>query len=363
MLRLNWTKLRFWTRKKSTGHRDRERHKFRPALTQLEDRCVLSGIVATGADAGGGPHVQVFDASTGALKFGFYAYDPNFHGGVNVAVGDVNNDGTLDIITAPASGGGPHVKVFSGKDGSLMQSFYAYDPNFSGGVFVAAGDVDQDGKADIITGAGPGGGPHVKVFSGVDDSVLRSFFAYTPGFTGGVRVASGDTNHDGKDDIITGAGPGGGPHVEVFSGKDNSILESYFAYSPDFHGGVNVGSGDINHDLFDDVITGADRGGGPHVRVISGKDGSEIASFLAYGTDTRHHDDPLDDDDASHVWDDGVRVSAADINNDGQDDVITAAPSGHVPRAKGFDDNGSELERFEPYEDSFRGGFHIAGHS
>ena len=103
---------------------------------------------------------------TQVQRFQITAFDPTFTGGVRVAVGDVNGDGVEDVIAAAGPGGGPNVKVFSGVDGSLMFSFFAYDPSFTGGVFVAAGDTNNDGKADIITGAGAGGGPHVKVSAG-----------------------------------------------------------------------------------------------------------------------------------------------------------------------------------------------------
>src|SRR5204863_7714922 len=115
---------------------------------------------------------------------------PNFTGGVRVATGDVNGDGYDDLITAAGAGGGPHVKVFDGKTGALLREFMAYDAAFTGGVYVAAGDVNGDGKADIVTGVGVGGGPHVKAFSGADGSVLASFMAYDANFLGGVYVAA-----------------------------------------------------------------------------------------------------------------------------------------------------------------------------
>jgi hypothetical protein len=87
------------------------------------------GILAVGPDAGHAPTVQVYDPTTLQLKFTINAYDSSMTGGVRVAVGDVNGDGTPDIITAPGKGGGSLVKVWSGVDGSLLQSFNAYAPS------------------------------------------------------------------------------------------------------------------------------------------------------------------------------------------------------------------------------------------
>src|SRR5207247_11065721 len=112
-----------------------------------------------------------------------------------------------------------------------IPEFSADGRNFTGGVNGGAADMRGDGRADIITGAGPNGSPHVRVVSGANvNTTLASFFAYASTFTGGVNVALGDLNGDGKADLITGAGPTGGPHVKVFNattvstGADSELL-------------------------------------------------------------------------------------------------------------------------------------------
>src|SRR5262245_10983711 len=64
-----------------------------------------------------------------------------FFGGVRVASADVTGDSVPDIVTAAGPGGGPHVRVMNGATGVESTGFYAFDESFRGGAFVAAGDI------------------------------------------------------------------------------------------------------------------------------------------------------------------------------------------------------------------------------
>jgi trimeric autotransporter adhesin len=239
-----------------------------------------AGRIVTGIDTGAAPLVRAFTPRTMTNVAAFFAYSPQFNGGVRVAAGDVNGDGAPDIITGSGPGAA-HVKAFSGRDLSELHTFLPYGTGFMGGVFVATGDVNGDGFDDIITGTDSGAMGHVKVFDGRTGAELRSFFAYPAGFTGGVRVAAGDINGDGFADIITGAGPGGGPHVKAFDGRTLAEMRSFFAYTATFSGGVFVAAGDVDGDGRADIITGSGPGAGPHVKVFSGKTEAELQSCFA----------------------------------------------------------------------------------
>ena len=128
----------------------------------------------------------------------------------------MNGDGYADLITGTGVGGGPHIKVFDLRGGQpvTIASFFAFEPTFMGGVYVATGDINADGYADIIIGAGQTGGPRVKVFNGAAGYVINTvapamdFFAYDPSFTGGVTVSAGQRDTQPGEEVITGAGVG-----------------------------------------------------------------------------------------------------------------------------------------------------------
>jgi hypothetical protein len=234
--------------------------------------------IVVGAGPGGGPHVKVLD-DDGSELVGFFPYDMRFGGGVDVALGDVNDDGEMEIITSPAGRGGPNIKVYS-LDGRELSSFMAYDPAFSGGVNVAAVDVDDDGEAEIITAPGRGGGPHIRAFNMEGEEKL-TFFAYDATFNGGVDVAAFTDN--GEVYIATAPNTGGGPHIKIFD-EQGGMVSEFNAYDPAHRGGVRVSLSDV---------TG--RGNTPEIITAPLLGGSQIKMFGLNG-------DPLGSDWGFEQW-------------------------------------------------------------
>lgn len=148
----------------------------------------------------------------------------------SVAAGDLGNDGTEEIVVGAGQGLPPYVGVYR-QDGSKIGEFLAYNVAFKGGVNVAVCDLEGDGNVEIVTGARFGGGPHVRVFDNMGNPKYTGFFAYAQDFRGGVNVACGNVDGEDGDEIVTGAGLSGGPHIKVFA-FDGSLVAEVFDGHP-----------------------------------------------------------------------------------------------------------------------------------
>ncbi|MCB0352747.1 MAG: VCBS repeat-containing protein [Bdellovibrionales bacterium] len=253
------------------------------ALGDFNNDDVLDIVTAGGK--GAAPRVKVFDGSTGELISGpqgnFLAFNNSFRGGVRVAVGDINGDGFLDIVTATDSQAS-QVNIFDGTTGEQLSFFNAFDSGFIGGVRVATGDINGDGFDDIVTGAGDGSS-EVRVFSGEDNSMLYSFFPYGSSYTGGVFVSTGNTSSDPNDEIIVGPGKdSAGLEVITFIAARQQRLASFSAFGPVFKGGTTVSAADFDGDGFSEIIVGTARARRSQVKVFDGVSNRSIASFFAY---------------------------------------------------------------------------------
>jgi hypothetical protein len=360
-----------------------------------------TSVYATGAGAGGGPVVHVFRGSSGRPFASLLAYQAGFTGGVRVATGDFNGDGVTDVVTVPGKGGAPHVKIFDGKTFQEIASFFAFESEFTGGLQVAAGDVDGDGLADVVVGADTSGAPRVSIFQ-MDPTtggvgMIGNFFAYDTAFTGGVRLALGDFDGDGKNEVVTAAGHGGGPHVRVFSAASAltaspTPVRDFFAGNLADRNGLFVAAGDFSGDKLADIVVSTGAGNSPTVRVYNGATLAPLAALSArFGAlPGLVIDDDLNITAApiqrafpenllppsevpsqlpsvggqsprslnGYIY--GVRVATHDVNNDGQMDMILAGGPGDAPEVTLI--NGKtfgQMRNFSAYENFFYGGVFV----
>lgn len=169
----------------------------------------------------------------------FPTFETAYKNGGELAAGDVDGDGRDEIILGAGPGRPPDVRVYSA-DGKLLHSFRAYASWFKGGVRVAAGDTDGDGIAEIVTSPGPGIEPLLHVFSATGTHVVPGgALAYRKEFMGGVHVAAADIDGDGRVEIVTTPGPGGGPHVRFWNGKLEHLGRDFFAFNDGMRDGVS----------------------------------------------------------------------------------------------------------------------------
>lgn len=283
--------------------------------------------------------------TTGGLTVASPTFKPfdDFNGAIRTATADVNGDGTTDFIFVVGAGGGSRVRIVNGKTGAdLVSTFTVFESTYRGGLFVAAGDFDGDGRADVAVSPDRGGGGRVTVLSYSNGKMTTSanFFGIDDTrFRGGARLAVGDINGDARPDLIVGAGYGGGPRVAIFDGRNvigstdapRRLVDDFFAFGgsdvTSLRNGIFISAGDINGDGKADLVFGGGPGGGPRILVASGATllqnaetamTKPLANFFAFADSLRG----------------GVRPAVKDADGDGKLDLVIGSGEADKARVK-----------------------------
>ncbi|OWK43062.1 beta strand repeat-containing protein [Fimbriiglobus ruber] len=256
--------------------------------------------LVAGTGPGATNQITVLDGKSHQPLVTFSPFESTFTGGVFVTVGDVNGDGVPDLIVTPDQTGGPIVAVYDGASlgqGHVVQLarfFGINDPNFRGGARTAVADINGDGYGDLIVSAGVGGGPRIAIYNGksvatnTPTELMPDFFAFESSLRNGAYVTAGDLTGKGYADLIFGAGPGGGPRVLAVDGaqllsaagsfqslSDASVsgatVADFFAGDPSNRDGVRLAVADLDGSNQASLVVGSGQGAGATVTAYTGK--------------------------------------------------------------------------------------------
>jgi hypothetical protein len=227
--------------------------------------------------------------------------------------------------------------------------------------------IERFNHVDIVatgTEKGTTSLPVVRVYDAETGEFKFQITAYENTFRGGVRVATGDVNHDGLPDLIVTPGSGRAQLMKVYNGAPNAagnisagLLTSFNVFPTTFLGGSFPSVGDINRDGANEIVVSADAGWLPLVGVYNGRTllstramivppSPVLGSYLLAMENTFRG---------------GVRVAVGDLNNDGYSEVVAARGAGGPPTVKVFNGNGLGLLRsFNAFSSSFLGGVYVS---
>lgn len=246
---------------------------------------------------------------------------------MNLAVGDVNGDGVDEIIVAPAQGK-PEVKVLN-RQGKLLKSLLVYDARYQGGVSLASADLNGDGVDEIIVAPSGAIRPEVKVFE-LSGKKLKSFMAWPGNFYGGVSLAAGDLDGNGLAEIATVPLNRGSAQVRIWN-NEYRLISQYYAFDKRLTNGWNISISSA----FDArrrsglLLVSPAKNYDPVVRLFDNR-GRLVRLFTAF---------PLN-------FKGGVRTAAADLDGDGETEVVVSAGTGGSPNIAIYKINGLLIKSF-----------------
>ena len=291
--------------------------------------------ITSNAGWGATPNVRLVDPSTGATISEFAAFESGFQGGVQTVLADLNGDGRNEVIATSGRGRIAEWRVFSqDTNGNYVRtaSGRPFGAGWKGGLSLAVGDFDGDGRADLAVSKAMGDG-EVRVFrgtgglNGFEATPWRTIRPFASDFLGGSSLAAADLGtfsngsvvdagkQDGRAELIIGSGPTGEAVVRTYdlNGSVPRVISTVRPFAAGFLGGVSVSTGRYDADGIPDLIISSGRRGGSETEIFGGRAGAttRLARYAAFGSLGQ-----------SSV---ATLASGIDLNGDGRIDTLYAS--------------------------------------
>jgi hypothetical protein len=263
------------------------------------------------------------------LIFGFpEVYDAGAPAAQSVTMADVNGDGKLDLLVADETG----VAVLLGNGDGTFQAAVNYSSGGFDAYSVAVGDVNGDGKLDLVVanfcydGDCPNaGGGGVAVLLGNGDGTFDPAVTYDVNNWNNSSVVLADLNGDGKLDIVVGGGACAdgalgctAGRISVLLGNGDGTFGPPTFYNPGGFYTQAVAVADVNGDGKPDILAGS-----CSESQVPSCNGGRVAEFLGNGDGT--FQPPVF---YSTGGVDAMSIAVADVNGDGNLDLLVANGAG-----------------------------------
>jgi hypothetical protein len=247
-------------------------------------------------------------------------------GGLRLAAGDVDGDGLDEIVAGLDRGGAGWFAVLddAAHGHALLRWRQVQWPAYNtanGEIWPAVGDLDGDGRAEIVAGLGPGGSGWFEVF---DDAAAGfahvawrqvAWPAYATLATSVVRPSIGNVDGVGASEIILGLGAGSSGWIEIVNGdatgyNHRAWLQVAWPTYTSANGATFPAAGDVDGDGRAEIVVGLGTGSSGWIQVYDDANSSHAhvrwlqISWAAYNQgsgETHPAVGDTDDDDAEEI--------------------------------------------------------------
>ncbi|MEE3330650.1 MAG: VCBS repeat-containing protein [Myxococcota bacterium] len=271
-----------------------------------------------------------------------------------VARCDLDGDGRFDFVFGYANGSRGHVEIREGASSNfrLIHTLVIGDAAFhssSGATFPACGDIDGDGLDEVLIGRGPGGGGIVDIFDDENEnfapigSILLDWPEYVAA-NGETRPALGDVDADGRDEVVIGLGAGGDNYLAIRDDQLGGFRDLWSPYGP--HGWLKVDAPStdgsttpavvqLDADIQSEIIVGLGVGSGGMMYVFDDGLRKRRIEYPFLGFPFAGGRGWLDAGWSPYASSNGTtRPAGIDINRDGIDEVMVAHGAGGLGQVR-----------------------------